>query len=74
MSISTSISSLRSSLWKRTTSFRAKREGKEKESVGLKDIEGHQNEKILTSKLSEKAIEEKWKREEEELERIRIAK
>ena len=40
----------------------------------MKDIEGHPIEKILTSKLSEKAIEEKWKREEEELERIRIAK
>ena len=49
-------------------------EGKDKDSDVLKDIEGHPIEKIITSKLSEKTIEEKWRREEEELERIRQAK
>jgi hypothetical protein len=46
-------------------------DGKDKDSDVLKDIEGHPIEKIITSKLSEKTIEEKWRREEEELERIR---
>jgi hypothetical protein len=49
-------------------------DGKDKDSDVLKDIEGHPIEKIITSKLSEKTIEEKWRREEEELERIRQAK
>ena len=49
-------------------------DGKDKDSDVLKDIEGHPIEKIQTSKLSEKALQEKWKQEEEELEKVRNAK
>ena len=40
----------------------------------LRDIEGHPIEKITTSKLSEKALLEKWRQEEEELEKVRKAR
>ena len=40
----------------------------------IKDIEGHPIEKIITSKLSEKAMHEKWRQEEEELEKVRKAR
>lgn len=40
----------------------------------MKDIEGHAIEKITTSKLNEKAQQEKWRIEEEELEKVRIAR
>ena len=36
-------------------------DGKDKDSDVLKDIEGHPIEKIQTSKLSEKALQEKWR-------------
>ena len=40
----------------------------------MRDIEGHPIEKIVTSKLSEKQLQEKWKQEEEELEKVRKAR
>ena len=46
-------------------------DGKDKDSDVIKDIEGHAIEKIHTSKLSEKALQEKWRLEEEELEKVR---
>ena len=46
----------------------------DKDSDVLKDIEGHLIEKIQASKLSEKAQLEKWRQEEEELDKVRKAK
>ena len=46
----------------------------DKDSDVLKDIEGHLIEKIHASKLSEKAQQEKWRQEEEELDKVRKAR
>ena len=46
----------------------------DKDSDVLKDIDGHLIEKIHASKLTEKAQQEKWRQEEEELEKVRKAR